>query len=77
MLAIVLTVMAGMITIGLPTGAVAKDIKVGAVINLTGPASTWGQFHAKGQQDYFRYVNDVKGGIAGQQDRFDCGRSCL
>jgi len=29
-------------------------IKVGAVINLTGPASTWGQFHAKGMQDYCR-----------------------
>ena len=36
-----------------------KTIKVGAAINLTGPASTWGQFHAKGQQDYLRYVNEV------------------
>src|SRR4030065_1321523 len=41
-------------------------IKVGAVINLTGPASTWGQFHAKGQRDYFRYVNEKKGGVAGR-----------
>jgi hypothetical protein len=31
----------------------AANIKVGAAINLTGPASTWGQYHAKGQQDYF------------------------
>ena len=45
----------------------AKTIKVGAAINLTGPASTWGQFHAKGQQDYFRYVNDVKGGVGGNK----------
>ncbi len=45
----------------------AEDIKVGAAINLTGPASTWGQFHAKGQQDYFRYVNEVKGGVAGRK----------
>jgi len=45
----------------------AKTIKVGAAINLTGPASTWGQFHAKGQQDYFRYVNEVKGGVAGNE----------
>ena len=44
-----------------------KAIKVGAAINLTGPASTWGQFHAKGQQDYFRYVNEVKGGIDGEK----------
>jgi len=47
--------------------ASAKAIKVGAAINMTGPASTWGQFHAKGQQDYFRYVNEVKGGVAGNR----------
>lgn len=47
--------------------AQAKTIKVGAAINLTGPASTWGQFHEKGQRDYFRYVNEVKGGVAGQK----------
>ncbi len=50
-----------------PNAGAAKTIKVGAAINLTGPASTWGQFHAKGQQDYFRYVNEVKGGIAGNK----------
>jgi len=44
-----------------------KPIKVGAVINLTGPASTWGQYHAKGHQDYFRYVNETKGGVAGRK----------
>jgi branched-chain amino acid transport system substrate-binding protein len=53
--------------LGMVTSAPAKGIKVGAVINLTGPASTWGQFHAKGQMDYFRYVNEVKGGVAGHQ----------
>lgn len=46
---------------------VAQPIKVGAVINLTGPASTWGQYHAKGHRDYTNYVNDVKGGIAGRK----------
>ena len=51
----------------LPTTGMAKTIKVGAAINMTGPASTWGQFHAKGQQDYFRYVNEVKGGVAGNK----------
>ena len=45
----------------------AKTIKVGAAINMTGPASSWGKFHAKGQQDYFRYVNEVKGGVAGSK----------
>jgi branched-chain amino acid transport system substrate-binding protein len=43
----------------------AKIIKVGVAINLTGPASSWGQFHEKGQRDYFRYVNEVKGGVSG------------
>ena len=47
--------------------AQAKTIKVGAAINLTGPASSWGQFHEKGQRDYFRYVNEVKGGIFGNK----------
>jgi len=44
----------------------ATPIKVGAAINLTGPASTWGQYHAKGTQDYLRYVNEVKGGVGGR-----------
>jgi len=44
-----------------------KTIKVGAAINLTGPASSWGKFHEKGQRDYFRYVNEVKGGVAGRK----------
>ena len=47
--------------------AQTKTIKVGAAINLTGPASSWGQFHEKGQRDYFRYVNEVKGGVAGHK----------
>ncbi|MDD5476541.1 MAG: ABC transporter substrate-binding protein, partial [Syntrophales bacterium] len=47
--------------------ALAETIRVGAAINLTGPASTWGQFHAKGQQDYFNYVNETKGGVDGQK----------
>ncbi|MEE9912611.1 MAG: ABC transporter substrate-binding protein [Deltaproteobacteria bacterium] len=47
--------------------AQTKTIKVGAAINLTGPASSWGKFHEKGQRDYFQYVNDVKGGVAGHK----------
>jgi branched-chain amino acid transport system substrate-binding protein len=45
----------------------AAPIKVGAVINLTGPASSWGKFHAKGLQDYCRYVNEKKGGVKGSE----------
>ncbi|OGP87260.1 MAG: hypothetical protein A2031_07615 [Deltaproteobacteria bacterium RBG_19FT_COMBO_43_11] len=59
-----------MVTVFLFSGLVCaqtKTIKVGAAINLTGPASTWGQFHEKGQRDYFRYVNEVKGGVFGNK----------
>ncbi len=66
-LAIISIFVLGAFNINFATTASAKDIKVGAIINLTGPASTWGQFHAKGLKDYFRYVNEVKGGIAGNK----------
>jgi hypothetical protein len=29
----------------------AQPIRVGSVINLTGPSSSWGQYHAKGEHD--------------------------
>jgi branched-chain amino acid transport system substrate-binding protein len=67
MSAVLVLAIAGLITAGSVTAVSAKDIKVGAIINLTGPASTWGQFHAKGIQDYFRYVNEVKGGVGGNK----------
>ena len=67
MSAVFVIAIAGLITTGVVSGVSAKDIKVGAVINLTGPASTWGQFHAKGLKDYFRYVNEEKGGIGGNK----------
>lgn len=43
------------------------QVKIGAVINMTGPASSWGIYHAKGHQDYIKYVNEVKGGIGGKK----------
>jgi len=66
-LLLVLVAVTGIITLGLTTASMAKDIKVGAIINLTGPASSWGQYHAKGVQDYIRYVNEVKGGVKGNK----------
>jgi branched-chain amino acid transport system substrate-binding protein len=62
-----IAVVVALLCMGFAPVADAKPIKVGAAINMTGPASTWGQFHAKGQQDYFRYVNDVKGGVGGRK----------
>ena len=63
----ILVIMAGFVGLGIVTGASAKDIKVGAVLNLTGPLSSWGQYHYKGLKDYMRYVNEVKGGIEGNK----------
>ena len=63
----VLAIMAAFLFSGVATSALAQGIKVGAVINLTGPASAWGQYHAKGLQDYMRYVNEVKGGVGGRK----------
>jgi branched-chain amino acid transport system substrate-binding protein len=57
----------GTVIIGFAATGGAQPVKIGAVINLTGPASSWGQYHAKGHQDYVRYVNDVKGGIVGHK----------
>lgn len=63
---IIFGIIFGVICIGFTVSG-AQPIKIGAVINLTGPASTWGQFHAKGHRDYMNYVNDTKGGIAGRK----------
>ena len=63
----VLSIMAAFIFSGVATSARAQGIKVAAVINLTGPASAWGQYHAKGLQDYIRYVNEVKGGAGAKR----------
>lgn len=62
-----LAMMVGLLLVACQSSKEEKTIKVGAAINMTGPASSWGQFHAKGQQDYFRYVNEVKGGVAGNK----------
>jgi len=64
---VIFSMIAGMIGMGFTVSGGAQPIKIGAVINLTGPASSWGQYHAKGHQDYIKYVNDVKGGIAGRK----------
>jgi branched-chain amino acid transport system substrate-binding protein len=57
----------GFVCFGIGTSLWAKPIKAGAIINLTGPASSWGQFHAKGHKDYIRYINEVQGGVGGNK----------
>jgi branched-chain amino acid transport system substrate-binding protein len=63
----IFAIIIGIFCFSLSVSGWAQPIKIGAVINLTGPASTWGQYHAKGHRDYVNYVNDVKGGIAGRK----------
>jgi branched-chain amino acid transport system substrate-binding protein len=63
----IFAIMIGIFCFSLSVSGWAQPIKIGAVINLTGPASSWGQYHAKGHQDYIKYVNEVKGGIAGRK----------
>lgn len=63
----VFTVIVGFLCMGLTVSSSAQPVRFGAVINLTGPASTWGQFHAKGLTDYIRHVNEVKGGVGGRK----------
>src|SRR4030042_340052 len=63
----ILTIILGVICIGLTVNGWAQPIKIGAVINLTGIASTWGQYHAKGHRDYINYVNEVRGGVGGRK----------
>ena len=63
----IFAIIAGIFCIGLSVSGWAQPVKIGAVINLTGPASSWGQYHAKGHQDYIKYVNEVKGGIGGRK----------
>jgi branched-chain amino acid transport system substrate-binding protein len=60
-------IIVGILCMGITVSSWAQPVRIGAVINLTGPASSWGQYHAKGHQDYIKYVNDVKGGIAGRK----------
>jgi branched-chain amino acid transport system substrate-binding protein len=64
---VLISIMAAIFLLAGFVDAQGKDIKVGVAINLTGPASTWGQFHEKGQRDYFRYVNEVKKGVFGNK----------
>lgn len=63
----VFTLIVGFLCMGLTVSSSAQSVRFGAVINLTGPASTWGQFHAKGLTDYIRHVNEVKGGVGGRK----------
>lgn len=64
-----LIVTAVVFMMAMPVSAVAKDYMIGLSLAITGPTSDAGNPYAKGVEDYFRYVNDMKllGG-----DTIDC-----
>ncbi len=44
-----------------------NHIKMGAIVDLTGPDSAQGRLNLKGMEDYFRYVNETTSGINGRK----------
>jgi ABC-type branched-subunit amino acid transport system substrate-binding protein len=44
-----------------------KQIKIGAVVDLTGPGAARGRLNLKGMEDYFRFVNETAFGIGGRK----------
>ena len=56
----------GLPSVGDTTGVSGNIIKMGVIIDQTGPAAGVGIPYAKGFKDYFRYVNDT-GGINGRK----------
>ncbi|MFP4225887.1 MAG: ABC transporter substrate-binding protein [Desulfobacterales bacterium] len=64
-----LTVTAVVFMMAMPVSAVAKDYMIGLSLAITGPTSDAGNPYAKGVEDYFRYVNDMK--LLGE-DTIDC-----
>lgn len=55
-----LIVTAVVFMMAMPVSAVAKDYMIGLSLAITGPTSDAGNPYAKGVEDYFRYVNDMK-----------------
>ena len=47
--------------------APARHIKIGTIVNLTGPHAARGQLNIRGMEDYFRYVNETTSGISGRK----------
>jgi branched-chain amino acid transport system substrate-binding protein len=67
---IVLILTAAAICLGLPRNAPAKftgEVRVGGIFDITGATGDVGKQYAEAVLDYVRYVNEVKGGINGQE----------
>ena len=47
--------------------ASAENVRIGAIVDLTGPHATRGQLNLRGMEDYFRYINETASGISGRK----------
>ena len=59
----------GIFSFSLPSSPCAESttaghIRIGAIVDLTGPHATRGQLNVRGMEDYFRYVNETTSGIS-------------
>ena len=62
----------GVLTLGLAPNLPAEDatvekIKIGAIIDRTGPNATRGQASTRGMEDYFRFINEMPSGVSGRK----------
>ncbi len=65
-------VVVGVFSFSLPSSlyaetATTSHIRIGAIVNLTGPYAARGQLNVRGMEDYFRYVNETISGISGRK----------
>ena len=44
-----------------------NTLKIGAIVDLTGPNAAQGQLNRKGMEDYMRYLNETTAGISGRR----------
>lgn len=47
--------------------AAADHIRLGAILDMTGPQADRGQLNVRGMEDYFRYLNETASGISGRK----------
>ncbi len=72
LLSFILSALAGVLSLSAATGLHAKSIpgdqiKIGAIVDLTGPHASQGQLNLKGMEDFFRYINDTAAGVSGRR----------
>ena len=62
-------ILAAVILMGFASGAAAKEIKIGGIMDTTGATSDVGKDYALGMDEAFRYFNE-QGGVNGKKIKF-------